>query len=112
LEKYVELVNQALRLELGLHAPTAVQSVVATQETLFKTEVRAPAGSGMCWIVQLEPSHNVATAVILAAPLLSSMSPLPPTAMHMSLDGHETPARLLQPGFGGAPLLLDGFGTD
>jgi hypothetical protein len=83
--------------ELSKDVPTAMQNVLAVQETPNRAVPGAPAGLGVGWMVQFVPFHCSAR-VAVGLPKLSVRAP---TAVHAMADVHDTAAREPPPaGFG------------
>jgi hypothetical protein len=75
--------------ELSRVVPTAMQNVLAVQETPNRPVPGAPAGLGVGWMRQLVPFHNSAR-VPVGLPKLSVRAP---TAVQATADMHDTAAR-------------------
>jgi hypothetical protein len=71
--------------------PTAVQSVVVGQDTLVKSPLDPPGGTGTVCIDQFVPFQRTA----------NGLGPLRPTAVHAIESAHDTPlSKLAVPGLG------------
>src|SRR5690348_667164 len=79
--------------------PTAVQALADVQDTPESTLNVAPAGLGVCWIVQLDPFHASASVTSLPAELMEN-----PTAVQAVAVVQDTPLKKL-------PCDPDGLGV-
>src|SRR5215472_15785281 len=75
--------------ELSKDVPTAMQNMLAVQETPNRAVPGAPAGLGVGWMLHLVPFHN-SPRVAVGLPKLSVRAP---AAVQASADVHDTAAR-------------------
>src|SRR5215472_11783381 len=74
--------------EVVKYAPTAMQAVGEVQDTAGRKLATAPAGTGVGWMVQVEPFHRSARTRLLA---------VAPTAVQAEREAHDTLSRAPPP---------------